>query len=331
MLLICANSFCNNQNDNQKEPSANSVSILSSPEIYSLANEWSVQYEKERPNAKVTIEKLNPGAVSEENHIYLTTENTQLSDNPRWKMVIGREAIVPVINQKNPLLEKILPRGMTSQNFRQLLTGAKQDWGTLMNTQEASPLHLYIVDDEQLINRVANFSGMTPQAVREKMTPVPREVLSVVQKDPYAMAFCNLTDVLVAETNQFAQGIRIMPIDKNSNGRMDHFENIYSNPEAFTRGVWIGKYPAALCSNIYAMASSKPESQAALDFLTWIQTDGQPLLNQSGFSSLAINERRSNIESLNVPVTPEPGGKRTFPVLGDHCCFFADDPCDLVL
>jgi glycine cleavage system H lipoate-binding protein/ABC-type phosphate transport system substrate-binding protein len=315
LVLFFSNSFCNTQKDNQKEVS-NSVSVSSSEEIYPLANDWSTKYEQEHPGVRISVEKLNPEAKAVEgNRIYLTTENAQLTAEPLWKMMIGREAIVPIINKNNPLLDKILPRGMTSQNFRQLLTESKQNWGTLMNAQEASPLHLYITDNEQLINRVADFSGTTPQTIREKLTLLPGEVIATVQKDPYAVAFCKLTDVLDAANNQFREGIRILPVDKNSNGRIDHFEDIYGSPEAFTRGVWIGKYPAALCSNIYAAASSKPESKAALDFLTWIQTDGQPLLNQSGFSSLAINERRSNIERLNPAVLAEPAAKHTFPIL----------------
>jgi len=79
--------------------------------------------------------------------------------------------------------------------------------------------------------------------------------------------------------------------------------------------VWIGKYPAKLSSNLYAVSASKPIDKATLDFLTWIQTDGQSLLNQSGFSSLAVNERRSNIESLSSPVLAEQNIKYSFPIL----------------
>lgn len=314
LVFFFSNSFCNTKKNNQKEVS-NSVSISSSEEIYSLANDWSSEFEKEHPGMNISVEKFNPEInASEENNIYLTTENARLTTDSRWKMIIGREAIVPIINQKNPFLDKILPRGMTSQNFHQLLTDSKPNWGTLMNIQESALLHLYVADNEQLISRVADFSGTSPQAVREKMTMAPGEVVSAVQKDLYAIGFCKLTDILDASKNQFVKGIRILPVDKNSNGRVDYFENIYANPEALARGVWIGKYPAALCCNIYATAYSKPDSKTALDFLTWIQTDGQPLLNQSGFSSLAINERRSNIESLNPPVTSAPGVKNPLPV-----------------
>lgn len=315
-LLVFTNSFCNNKENIQKESYANSVSISSSAEIYPLANDWSSEYQKGHPNAHINIEKLIPELKTlEKNHIYLTTENAPLTADAQWKMIIGREAIVPVVNQKNPLLHKILPQGMTSQNFRQLLTEANPNWGTLINTRETAPLHLYIPDDQYLINKVADFSGTAREAVSEKMMLVSGEIISAVQKDVYAVGFCKLTDILDPANNQFTEAIRILPVDKNSNGRMDHFENIYNNPEAFTRGVWIGKYPAALCSNIYAAASSKPESEAALDFLTWIQTDGQMLLNQSGFSSLAINQRRSNIENLSSPVSAEPDTKYSLQIL----------------
>ena len=57
--------------------------------------------------------------------------------------------------------------------------------------------------------------------------------------------------------------------------------------------------PGVLCGNIYAVASTKPTDRNTLDFLTWIQSEGQQFLNSSGFSILASSERNSNIEELN--------------------------------
>ncbi len=316
LLFASNNSFCNSKDDNQKELSDQSINILSSQEIYPLANSWSSEYEKEHSKARINVEKLDPGVKTvQPNHIYFTTENSPLTDDASWKIIIGREAIVPIVNSGNPLLNKILPCGMTSRNFQLLLAETKQSWGTLINAKDPSPVHLYINDDQYLITKVADFSGTATEVIREKMSVESGGIIASIQKDVYAIGFCKLTDILDASNNRFIEGIRILPIDKNSNGRIDHFENIYDNPEAFTRGVWIGKYPAALSSNIYAASFSKPDSKAALDFLTWIQTDGQPLLNQSGFSSLAISERRSNIENLSSPVLAEPTIKYRFPIL----------------
>jgi glycine cleavage system H lipoate-binding protein len=119
-----------------------------------------------------------------------------------------------------------------------------------------------------------------------------------VQKDIYAIGFCKLTDVRDPKTKDFLAGIRPLPIDKNKNGRLDSFENIYTNMDTFTRGVWIGKHPKALCGSIYAVAASKPTDKNALDFLSWVNADGQKYLKTNGYSDLASIEKQANLQML---------------------------------
>ncbi|MDP2112475.1 MAG: hypothetical protein Q8K69_00295, partial [Bacteroidota bacterium] len=124
------------------------------------------------------------------------------------------------------------------------------------------------------------------------------EFISAVQKDIYAIGFCKLTYVRDASTNNTIEGIKLLPIDKNKNGRIDNFENIYENLSDFTRGVWIGKYPHDLCGSIYAASSAKPTDKNTVAFLTWILADGQQFLNKNGYSDLASVEIQSNIDAL---------------------------------
>ncbi len=85
------------------------------------------------------------------------------------------------------------------------------------------------------------------------------------------------------------------------NGRVDNFENIYQNLQAFTRGVWIGKYPENLSGNVYAVSENKPTDENTLAFLTWLTTDGQQFLNSNGFCDLANIQKQSNLLALANP------------------------------
>ena len=47
-----------------------------------------------------------------------------------------------------------------------------------------------------------------------------------------------------------------MPIDKNGNGKIDDFENVYCDLQTFMRKAWIGQFPKELTGNIYSIAST---------------------------------------------------------------------------
>jgi glycine cleavage system H lipoate-binding protein len=73
---------------------------------------------------------------------------------------------------------------------------------------------------------------------------------------------------------------------------------IYDDPGDFTRGVWIGKYPRSLFSNIYTVAGVQPEKGSEIDFIRWVLTDGQKYLSVSGYSDLLVGERQSAADRL---------------------------------
>lgn len=308
LLFFCNKGQCNANADGQTgSPSTsatNTLNILSSPELNKLTTNWADEFGKTNPNIKIAVEDLPENQVLESSFLSIISDENQelINDETKWKMVIGRDAVVPIINAKNPLLNEIYSQGISTEKLAQLLANPeKQNWNSLVSNNQNSPTNYYIVDNPAIKTAVQNFAKTNSIANNSALVATVEELLSVVQKDIYAIGFCKLTDVRDANTNNFQANIKILPIDKNKNGRLDSFENIYANMDAFTRGVWIGKHPRALCGNIYAVADSKPTDKNALNFLSWINTHGQKYLNTNGYSYLASIEKQANLDALAIP------------------------------
>jgi glycine cleavage system H lipoate-binding protein len=75
-------------------------------------------------------------------------------------------------------------------------------------------------------------------------------------------------------------------------------EDIYDNPQNFSRGVWIGKYPKALSGNIYSVSTIKPQNESEVAFLKWVLTDGQQFLSPNGFCDLVYSERQTQMDKI---------------------------------
>jgi len=217
-------------------------------------------------------------------------------------MILGRDALVPIINSKNPMLEEICRQGISAEEFAQLFTdNENQNLENLFQVDQKVSFRYYITDNESVKASIISFTKINSDDLKASIMKTAEEVVAAVQKDIYALGFCKLIDVRDPKTNEVLEGIKLIPIDKNNNGRIDHFENIYSSLDAFNRGVWIGKYPNSLCGNIYAISTSKPTDKNALEFLTWINTAGQQFLNANGYSNLVSSERQANLEALAEP------------------------------
>jgi glycine cleavage system H lipoate-binding protein/ABC-type phosphate transport system substrate-binding protein len=303
LLFICNKGLCKTNNEgNTDSPAASSLYIMSSPELKTLATNWADEFCRTNQNLKITIQNLSENQCIESNTISVISEgDSELNNSSKiWKMEIGHNAVVPIINAKNPLLNEIYRQGVSTEKLAQLLSNPeKQDWKSLISGSQNFPIHYYIVDNPAIKTSVHNFAKTNFTISNTALVATAEELLSTIQKNIYAIGFCKLTDVRDANTKDFLANIKVLPFDKNKNGRLDSFENIYSNMDAFTRGVWIGKHPIALCGSIYAISESKPTDKNALDFLNWINTDGQKYLNTNGYCHLASTEIKANVEVLD--------------------------------
>ena len=294
--------------DNTKSP--NIFTVVTTSELYDLTAKWVVEYQKLHPDPMINLIRysgenkadiLKSGA----NLTFLTDEYyTALPGNNLWKMVVGRDAIVLVFNTKNPLIGEINLKGINPQRLAMLMSDpGKQQWGTLLGSGQTTTVHCYLFNEESLRQKVAKFLNADVGALNATVISSGTELASAIAKDPNALGFCRLTDVLDLNKQGLVVGIGLLPIDKNRNGQLDNFENIYGSMQDFLRGVWLGKYPGALTRNIYTIASVKPENENQVAFLKWVLAGGQQYLNPNGYFDLGSSERKAKSVLLDNKIT----------------------------
>lgn len=267
------------------------ITIVSQPELNCLATIWATGYEKSS-NAKLTIITQDPDKQQlSGNTFYLVDENSALLNNgANWKMIAAHDVVVAIMNSGNQEIERLYKQGVKSESFSLALKG-KVTWNQIVKGASGNQVKCYTTDTPDVIGKVSEFAGITNRDIsKETLLPVA-DLLVKVQKDANAIGFCKLSDIVKQGENTFIQGIALVPIDKNNNGLLDQFENIGQNPAAFSRGVWIGKYPRELSGNIFLVASEKPLGQANLDFLGYVLNNGQTLFKDAGFAVLTGREK----------------------------------------
>jgi glycine cleavage system H lipoate-binding protein len=125
------------------------------------------------------------------------------------------------------------------------------------------------------------------------------ELISAIQNDPYSIGICKMINYLDFGNQSTDEGIELLPVDRNGNGKIDYMEKIYDDFNVFSRGVWIGKYPKSLFSNIYFISPVKPTGKTEVAFLKFVLTDGQQLLGHNGYSTLLLSERQSKVDLIS--------------------------------
>jgi len=307
LILGCQYAISKDAASNNDNSSAGSLNVTASPELSDLTMKWANEYCRLNPTQKISVSKASVNNVSElisSGEIGFITEEAylKLNNHSVWSMVIGRDVIVPVMNANNPLLNEIYLSGITTKELARIIENPENvNWGDLIGNTQKVPLHVYTTADQNtqaVLKSLVNSNQTIFTGIQSLST---QEMISAIQKDPNAIGFCNLTQISDSDNQNLLEGLKFVPIDKNGNGKIDYMENIYDNIGSFTRGVWIGKYPDVLSSDIYSVSSTKPDNVAEVEFLKWVLSDGQSYLNENGYSDLVYNERLSLIAKFGEP------------------------------
>ncbi len=307
-LFLLSYSNLNSQEAATKENPApkSTIRVLSTPDLYNLTILWAGEYGLLNPNVNIEVTTV-PGAgiagmLQKGNGIGFITNESDPGHytESAWKMVVGRDVIVPVINSQNPFRDELRRKGVSPAAFAGIIKNPeKRTWGNLLENGRNVPLNLYVVNDPAVTSDVADFLRATPGELNMITVENGTDMKAAIAKDPNAIGFCRMVNILDDNSQALSANISLLPIDRNGNGKIDYMEDIYADVSSFTRGVWIGKYPKALTGNIYAVCAEQPKDKYEAAFLTWVLTNGQEFLNRQGYSDLVSSERLMQLDKLN--------------------------------
>ncbi|MGE5419445.1 MAG: glycine cleavage system protein H [Chloroflexota bacterium] len=287
-------------------PGPDSLLLLSTPELKNLVTKWSDGYKTAAPGKLISVKQVSsiPAVHSgKQGQIGFLQDKDIRSMSDAWgtRIVVARNVVVPVVNASNPFLEDLRSKGITPGKIK-LLIEDQPAWGDILSGAQDRPVKFHYLNDPLVLSAMTEFTSSDRNKMGGTQHSAADQLLSSLSADIYSVGFCRLEDI--KEGNLLSGKIAILPIDRNGNGTMDSNEDIYSDLTAFTRGVWIGKYPKALYANIYSVTSS-PFNEDVKDFLNWLITDGQNVLQSESYTGLILTERISvagRIAEAAVPV-----------------------------
>ncbi len=284
-----------------------SIQIWSSSKLHNLTQTWLSEYTKINQDAKVNISSVQaakfPDLMNSTDNIgFITKEQlSKMSTKPSWSLAVARDIIVPIMNPKNPYRAEIYLKGISPADFTSTYSNSgKLSWGFLLDNNQMNPITCYYINDEGTKASLSEFMQTDMSKITGKTVSNLDEMLKNIQNDKYAIGFCRLVDIMDFESQEISKNIILIPIDVNGNNQIDYFEDIYKNSSAFTRGIWIGKFPHTLYNSVYAVANNRPTKNEELDLLKWALTDGQQYLHTIGYSELIPSERQPKVQALFV-------------------------------
>jgi len=290
--------------DEKGTPGNNELQLVCGTEFSSLAGQLANDYMKEHKEIQIRVLPLDNKAVNgslAKGCIALVNKGclAGLEGEDSFKLVVGRDAIVPVINTKHPQMELIMANGISAEVFARIYSSTEQfTWGEVLGVSNQYPVHAYAPGEGCAKNYLADFLQTDIESLGGIETMETEEMLRKIGSDPGAIGFCSLACLMNRENSEMDAGIGYVPVDMDGDVRMDEFENIYTSGSMISHAIFVGRFPRALYSRVYALTAEQPAGDNEMAFLEWMIGDGQQTLASAGMMELGYSERNSGLEKL---------------------------------
>ncbi len=278
--------------------------------LYPLMVTWADEFQKINPGVKIEVSAGGAGkgmadALGGLVDIGMVSRDILPAEVEKGAVYVAStiDAVVPTINAGNPVKDDILARGITKQQFTDIyINGKVTNWKQIFpGTTAAGKTDLHAFTRSDACGAADVWAGFLDNKKQENLTGIgvygDPGLAETVRRDPLAIGFNNIGFAYDSKTRKQVDRLLVVPIDINSNGKIDAEENFYGNLDDLNKAISAKVYPwpPARQENLVVLREFKGVTK---EFVKWILTDGQKYAPEAGYIPLPADKAEQELKKL---------------------------------
>lgn len=295
LVLAIIAAGCGNKKQEQKSDTlSGNISISGAFALYPMAQKWAEEFMKENPDVKIDISAGGAGKGMTDvlngmvdMAMFSRSVSSEEESQGAWKIAVAKDVVLPTINAKNPVYAELKMRGLTKEEFRKIyITQEIKDWSQL-KLKGGGPISLFSRSDAcGAAEMWAKFIDGAQEDLKGVGVFGDPGIADAVKNDVKGVGFNNIIYAYDYKTGKIQDGIGIIPIDINGNGKIDAEEDLYSDMKLLTAAIRDEKFPEPPARPLFFICDGKPDNAIVVAFLKYILTKGQQWVEESGYVKL---------------------------------------------
>mgnify|MGYP000866507325 CR=1 FL=1 len=279
------------------------ITISGAFALYPLAVVWADEYKSTHPNVKIEISAGGAGKGMSDtlgNLVDIGMVSRAIADveleKGAYPIPVTKDAVVPVINAKNPAAQEILKKGINQSTWQGIyIDQTVTTWGEVPGKPEiADKIHLFTRSDSSGAADVwALYAGGKGQANLKGIGVASDPgLLAEVQKDPLGVGFNNINYAYDTKTGLPVAGVIVPPFVLDDGTVLD-----LSTKQKAVDAIKAQTFPHPPARVEYFVTNGKPTGVTA-DFIRWSLTDGQKFVDANGYVELPADAIAESLEKV---------------------------------
>ncbi len=286
------------------------ITISGAFALYPITVKWAEEFQKLHPRVTINVSAGGAGkgmadALSRMVDLGMFSKAVSPEEQAKgaWWIGVCKDAVLPTINSSNPVLPVLKTTGLKKQQFYDIfITGSIKTWGEASGTGDRTELQAFTRSD------ACGAADMWAKYLRNKkqedllglgLNGDPG-VADAVRRNVQSIGFNNLNFVYDMQNRKKYQGLEVVPIDLNENGKIDPEENFYGTLDEVMRAINDGRYPSPPARELFMISKGRPTNKLVLVFLNWILTDGQKFLQEAGYVQIPGDRIQAELKKVTL-------------------------------
>jgi ABC-type phosphate transport system substrate-binding protein len=268
---------------------------------YPLVQKWIDDYNESQPDVQIIIESR--GSADPQSDILVEAyEPDEETKKTREYLYVARYAVVPVANSQSAFAKTYSTKGLTRGLISQLyFHDVFADKDKQIKIKEPFTIYTRLQKAGAPI-AFTKFFGFEQKDIGGKAIAGSDEhLLKAILRDSTGVSYLPLTLAYDHATGSPVNGLTILPVDLNGNDRINEDEKFYGNLQTVITRIEnaeskeLKNLPIAFLHLSVDKKNSTPE---AVDFLKWVNKNGQATLHQFGYLVPNVNREKEKFETF---------------------------------
>lgn len=309
LVLIAVVSTCGCTNASADGDSAESKIFISGAfALYPMMIKWSEEYQKIHPEIKFEISGGGAGkgmtdALSGMVDIGMVSREIypeEQSQGACW-VAVTKDAVVGTINSNNPVAETILSCGVTKSDLEKIfVNNSVTNWGQL-DGMEGVDVRINQYSRADACGAASIWAKYIGDYHQENIGGIAVSgdpgLAEAVRADTFGIGFNNINYAYDPTTELPIEGLLILPLDLNENGKIDSNESFYSTRAEIMEAIAKGIYPSPPSRDLNLVTKNEFTGPTK-DFVEWILTEGQQYVTENGYIPLPEEVLTSELNTV---------------------------------
>jgi phosphate transport system substrate-binding protein len=272
-----------------------------------MALKWAEEFQKLYPKVKIDISAGGAGkgmvdCLAKLVDIGMVSRDIYPEELNKgaWALSVTKDAVVSTINAHNPAIKELRAKGVTKEAFEGIfVTGNIKTWGAAVNSNASEAINVYTRSDACGAGETwAKYLGKKQEDLTGIGVYGDPGVAEAVKKDSLGIGYNNINYAYDAKNKGPVEGILVIPIDLNADGRIEGKEDFYANLDTVTAAIVDGQYPSPPARELFFVSNGRPEKKEVREFLRWVLTDGQKFVPATGYIKITGEQIEAGLKKL---------------------------------